>query len=594
MLPPLLTKWKINKVTENILFFAQMVEELLFNFSPDEYKLQAINSRILCEEALRVVAGIDAGKQDEEDIRPLIEELSTALAQDPAASELLAGNRGETVANLQANPSIQELKSRLETLNQILKEGYLEKTRHLLKEFVIFNDAEKIGQLTRNFLAELIDMGFSSEYIFFETKNYFFEGKTPQVIDGIAALEGFFERFPTRKKNWTVIFRVGKDLKRLKNFSPDVEISITTEKPRVDVPEKAETVDLFLVKNYKLPNYLIVKNINAVDPFSARHLAEEHLWIIDSFVRYHVHRKGFEWSSAAFIQDMEKTTAGVYGQPVPAVLKRPDQGPGPLYNFMSDTAATIFGEVLDSDSTQRLFRAFQRHDMAAKSSIPENQLLELWSAIQILFSIGSQRFEKPSQVIDTLCAYVTKGYAAKQAADLVKSIRISNCSDAIQILNSIAYGHNPIEKCLLLLTTEDNLDNRKRMLSSMGNHILLKKRFQNLSQAFSTTEAILRTIASHREKVTWQIERIFRTRNLILRSGENPPGVNILVENLHSYLDRVLEVLVEEISRKKTATTIDEIHLDVAHKAQVHLGTLEKSPGRQCTKENFNLFLFGT
>ena len=595
MLPPVLTKWKINKVTENILFFAQMVEELLFNFSPDEYKLQALNSRILCEEALRALVDVnEAEKSDGEAFRPVIEELGACLLSDPAVGELLPGTRSEFVTNLQRADSVHDLKTQLTLLNKILKESYLQKTRQLLKEFVIFNDREKITQLTRNLLAELIDVGFSSEFIFFENKNYFFEGKVPEIIDSITALEGFFERFPARKKNWTVIFRVGKDLKRIRNFSPDVEVSISVEKPKLDLPDKSDNVDLFLVKNYKLPNYLIFKNISAFDPFSARQLAEEHLWIIDSFVRYHVHRKQFEWSSAAFVQDTEKSVAGVFGRPVPPVLKRPDQGPGPLFNFMAETASTVFAETLDGASSQRLFRAFQRHEVATRSSIPECQLLELWSAIEILFSTDSCRPAKMSRITDALFPYAIKGFAAKQAADLVKSIRIANSDEANRILNSVEYGHNPIEKCLLLLTTEENRDNRKRLLFALGNHVLLKNRILHLAQSFSTADAALHTINSYREKVAWQIQRIFRCRNLILLSGETVPGVNILVENLHSYLDRVMEVLVEEISRKRGGTTIDEIHLDVSLKSQAHLKILQDHLESHCTKENFKLLLFGT
>ena len=594
MLPPVLTKWKINKVTENILFFAQMVEELLFNFSPDEYKLQVLNTRILCGETFQTITKIETGKLDEEALKPLVEELVAGIYQDPTTGELLPGTRSEFVGSLESSTSLQDVKTNVTFLNNILKESYLQKTRQLLKEKIIFNDREKISHLTRNFLAELIDMGFSPEFIFFEAKNYFFESKKPAVIEGMEALEGFFGQFPPRKKNWTVIFRIGKDLKRIKNFSPNVEISITSEKPFIELPEKSENIELFLNKSYKLPNYLIFNNIGAYDPFSARHLAEEHLWIIDSFARYHVHRKNFEWSSAAFIHDTEKSVAGVYGKPVPAVLKRPDQGPGPLYHFMGENVSTIFNESLDGDSTRRLFRAFQRHDMASKSSVPESQLLELCSAIEVLFHSEHSGRENIARITDALSPYAIKGFAAKQAADLVKSIRISNSSEAVNILDSVEYGHNPIEKCLLLLTTEANVEKRKKLLFALGNHVLLKNRIQSLADSFSTADAALNTINSHRKKVAWQLQRIFRARNLIVHTGETVSGVNILVENLHSHLDRVIDVLVEEINRKRGSTTIDEIHLDVALKSRAHLKILEENPGCRCTKENFKRLLFGT
>jgi hypothetical protein len=594
MLPPVLTKWKINKVTENILFFAQMVEELLFNFSPDEYKLQTLNTRILCEEALQIIARIESGKLSEGDYIPVIEELIASIYIDPTAGDLLPGTKSEFIGSLEASASIHDVKAKVTFLNNILKGSYLEKTRQLLKENIIFNDKEKIALLTRSLLAELIDIGFSPEFIFFEAKNYFFEGKIPEVIDGIGVLDDFLKRFSPRKKNWTAVFRIGRDLKRIRNFSSDVNMSIRSEKPLIDLAEKSENVDLFLSKNVKFPNYLVFENIDALDPFSARHLAEGYLWIIDSFARYHVHRKHFEWSSAAFIHDVENSVGGVYGKPVPGVLKRPDQGPGSLFKFMAETAAGVFNNKLEGDSHQRLFRAFQRHDMAAKSSVPESQLLELWSAVEVLFSTNPTGPGKIPRITDALSPYATKGYAAKQAADLVKSIRISNFNEAMSILDSVEFGHNPIEKCLLLLTTEANGEKRKKLLFALGNHVLLKHRIQSLMQSFSTADASLNAINSHRKKVAWQIQRIYRARKLIVHTGESVPEINILVEYLHSFLDRVMDVLVDEISRKRGATTIDDIHLDVALKSQEHLKILKENLDRRCTKENFKLLLFGT
>lgn len=46
---------------KGLLFFSQILNETLFDYSLDTYKPQALNSRLLCIEALQTIEHIDAG-----------------------------------------------------------------------------------------------------------------------------------------------------------------------------------------------------------------------------------------------------------------------------------------------------------------------------------------------------------------------------------------------------------------------------------------------------------------------------------------------------------------------------------------------------
>lgn len=102
-----------------------------------------------------------------------------------------------------------------------------------------------------------------------------------------------------------------------------------------------------------------------------------------------------------------------------------------------------------------------------------------------------------------------------------------------------------------------------------------------------------KTMKAHIERVSWQVQRIYRTRNLIIHSGKSVPYIDILVENLHSYLDRIINVLNEKISHSKHPTTIEQCVLEVKLASESHLRKLENFGCTKCSKDNFLSVLFG-
>ncbi|MBQ4491686.1 MAG: hypothetical protein II967_00115, partial [Deltaproteobacteria bacterium] len=76
-------------------------------------------------------------------------------------------------------------------------------------------------------------------------------------------------------------------------------------------------------------------------------------------------------------------------------------------------------------------------------------------------------------------------------------------------------------------------------------------------------------------------------------SGKEVLSINKLVETLHSYLDRVMDVLLEEIVRKRDVTTLAGIHQEVATQFTVHEEILRTRRGERVTADNFRFIFFG-
>ncbi|MBN2429674.1 MAG: hypothetical protein JXK94_15170 [Deltaproteobacteria bacterium] len=592
MLPPNLNKWKLNRETENLLFFAQLIEEMLFNFSLEHFKLPALNTHTLCMELLGVLKQVDSRLLDPENLSPIGAELKAEIDRDPALDTLLGNQKANITRDLE-DSTAGPFRHAAHTLNNLLATTYLPATVTLLRKKITDGDKEGITALTKNYLTELTYRGYSLEYIFFENKNHFFEGAEPKSIEDLSAFDAFVDLFPLEPKTWTVVFRTGKDFKYLREFPPQLNVTAGTEKPDLHFPRNPENIGIFLDRKFKLPHYLCFQNVTALDGFSARYAMEEKLLLVDGLAKFHVHRTELEWSRAALIFDAEKKHVGVFSKPVPAAMKRLDQNARQSSVFINDTAGAIFSENLSEASSLKLSRALKIHEMALKAPAPETQLRELLSMLELLFEPQEEEEERVPHLITRVVPYLIIGFPAKLAADLIKSIRNAGSKEAVDILYGVEHGHNLIEKCLLLVFTEENRQNRERLCRCLGSHPLLVHRIDSLSRAFISAPAIRASLEAYAGEIAWQIHRAFRAVKLGSHSGSNVSVVNKLVENIHSIADRVMNVLLDEISRKKTGTTIERIHQEILLQSQRHFEILEMRKDEICGRDNFNCLLFG-
>ena len=74
---------------------------------------------------------------------------------------------------------------------------------------------------------------------------------------------------------------------------------------------------------------------------------------------------------------------------------------------------------------------------------------------------------------------------------------------------------------------------------------LLRNRIFKLSQNLSSKSKVSDVLKNHEKKVTWQVRRLYRTRNIIVHSGRTPQNIKILIENAHSYLDEIFLSIVQ-------------------------------------------------
>lgn len=593
MKAPDLKKWDLKPEIEGLLFFAQLINEMLFDYTLDTYKIPALNSRTIAQELLYAIQEYEANLLREGTINPIVMELVDRLNKDPVAKEIIKDYFEEIIESLKKEQAIPKIKSKVSLLINKMEGRYFSLLKRLLKKAILSSrEKEDITRVARNYIIELIDKGYSPQYIFFESERFFFTGRYPEKINNPEVIDDYFDIFSGEERIFHVVYRAVRSFGLIRGYAPNLGIEILENAPVLSFGE-SKKVAAFLETNEQLPLFLIVKDNKLLDEFKARGFADERLLLIDSLSKYHIHRGTLQRSEEAIVYSDDQKRFGIYRKPSPPVSKRPDRPSEKLSNLVKDTISILTSKKLDHDSLLRLIRALRRHDAALRSEMPENQLLEFWSAIEVLFPPTKEDANRIIQISEPLASFVSTEYAAKIASDLFKSIKNSGCADGLTILNEIPEGDNPIEKCLALISIEKNQPVREKLYRALGWHPLLKNRIYYLTTKFSSADLVLRTLKAHIERISWQIRRIYRTRNIIIHSGRSLPYIGILVENLHSYLDRVLDILNERISHSPHDTTIDQIVLEIILELESHLNILKKQGKQKCTPDNFKLILFG-
>lgn len=122
---------------------------------------------------------------------------------------------------------------------------------------------------------------------------------------------------------------------------------------------------------------------------------------------------------------------------------------------------------------------------------------------------------------------------------------------------------------------------------------LLRYRIYSLNQSFSSFENILSFLNDHTQRVEWHIRRIYRTRNLIIHSGQVPDIVESLVESSHAYLDSFINIMMNLSSKENQIRTINQGIKEIQIRNRIHLDYLNKHKDWKCSPDNFKKALWG-
>jgi hypothetical protein len=538
-----LAKWDNPAESTGLIFFAQLMEELVFTFSHNTYKPSITHTGILCTEAKSTIEEVEQGNIKAPNIGHVASELCNNLQKDLTA-QLLCPLPVPTVIKKLKNPktSQQEIKSIVEILiNQLSPSKYKEKNEKLLSDEIKNNaHTAKIRALTRTYITTLLAIGYHPRYIETTTLDFFHYGNNR--ISGPEAIDEFIEIFKAKQQTYSATFKASRIFNSILDTCKKFDIVISDE---IQAP---------LPNNFSARTnsevYATIQNINGFDPFSVRESAERRIKLTSTLLTLFHHKETPSWSRDCIISTPEKPMRIIKNTINPmhkCADSKQESASKKLSMFMSNFS-------LERSSFSKFIRSAQLHSMALESDAEENQLLNLWISLESLIPTETKDSDTANieHISKSVIPFLNIGYIESLINNLVRDILNWNPKAAKVSFKNVP-GKKFTERLIKILSQPEYAENLKNIEDNLRDFHLLKDRVDYFKDLLSSPKKILTALENHEERLTWQIRRIYRARNIIVHSGLTPPYTKQLIEHTHDYLDIILDNLVALGSDPKIA-----------------------------------------
>lgn len=528
-----LSRWKLHSSLDGLLFFAQRMDELLFDYSLDTYKPSALNAPSLCMEALNLILGIESEMIDKANLLHVLDELEWSIQNDSIAKGLLDASLDYYVLRAEES-KLSEVKLRLEVLSRTLEPfRYLHAIFSHLCTHVAKGEKRAIDFCARNLVTTLTNIGVSKQHLFNLTNDFFFNPDGP-VIESSDVIVQFLDEIDPKSHDFEVYFVVSSLIQQVAGSIKTFRMQILETLPE----EVALTASTCGFEKSSGEVFVSITKLRSYDRYSAREKAIRTLDTLSDLFTLFYHKTQIAWRPMVLVnQCCRPGTVAVLPPKGPmekAFDLKPEKASKELNRLLRDFSAR-------GTSFEKFNRVADLHGICVSHDISENQLVSIWTSLETLIPshLGSSKI---SNVATAMLPFLVTPYIRRIIERLTSDLFIWDRRRAKKILNKVpcSKGASLLERTANLLAIKGNEELRKELFGQLKDFHLLRYRAFRLSETLSEPAKLKEMLDTHEMKVTWQVRRIYRTRNLIVHSGTVPPYVSTLIENGHDYLDQVL------------------------------------------------------
>lgn len=588
--------WNYNKSLDCMLFFAQRVNELLFHHTTDTYRLPAVSLLGLAEEFCTVYTDSQEGIINAKNLKHILDEFNDRLQKDPVAKKLLTD---EYVERFSKSCGSWDVKNQFENINYIGRRlsnrAYYQVVTNIIKDLIVENkQKEEIDAMSVLWAREVIDCGYSADYVFRTLNEIFFRS----AVDSLDSLDQFFGRFDFVSHRFDVFIGFSKDMSAAKVlferiYMRDSKISVLSPH---EVPQGIKTGNQKTILKFD--------RIQALDMYSAYEIAYDISTCVADSYDFFRH---------------SRFTIRTYGQVVGENKSVITINPKDLLKYRVSSLSQLDSEknadlLLSAQFSNPINRREIRkivkiHNAAIKTENTNDSILSLWSILESLVDCNSTRakqkqsFEKEGdekvarnksgEVFEMLAPFLKSTYIQKLVQTFMADVMRWDKSFFNKYIAKNGFGSNNLEHTFAFLAFKSNQSARNELFSRTELYPLLKSRTKTLSDQFHNVKNIKATIAHHEQRVRWHLYRIYRARNYIVHDATGDEELNQeLLINLHSYVDTLVSKAVELIETSPYNDNISSIISD--HKVEVSIldDILKKQENEDITEDNALKFLY--
>lgn len=550
-----LAKWDDRESSKVLIYIAQLIDELLFDYTLDTYKPSAMNTALLIGEAVSTIKAIESGVVLKPNLRHVLDELCENLKNDEIAKELISVDIVGVTTTLQdRKASESSVATVVELLHrQIPLSAYKQKNQEMLYlEVMGSQDINKIRKFTRSYITTLLNSGYSSKHIEKESQKFFFYSKD-RITDNAAILD-YFELFSKASISYDVLYRAPsyflEFLESAKYLGIKVIKVVSEEAPLFNDELVAQKFQLGFEEVY-----LWISEVSGKEPYVVKAMADKKIETIQTLIGLYHHKESPKSITECLVRN--SATGKCYKV---AKLTNPMHKCHDATQTVASKKLSIFMKAfaLKKESFNKFHRSAELHSLALASESIENQMINLWIALESLIpSKDNDDIAQIEHISNSVMPFLNLEYIRKILTRFSKDLLYWN-RGLIKSIYKRINAQGVVSKTAHLLALPEYEALRSELESSFGDNHLLRDRYEHLVSLVSSPKKISTTLDVHAKRVAWQLRRIYRARNMIVHDGSTPSYTEVLIENTHDYLDTVMKWLMALASSANTIHTVSQ------------------------------------
>lgn len=588
--------WNYNDNMENLFFFYQCSEELLSINSPDTFRLPVCNSMVLCFEIRRIYRFLADSKQIEryysKYIPCIIDELIKTIQQDYILKHKLGLRLNSVYIGLEtAKENHQELLKWISIIRQSCTvDEHKEKCEELIISYIkAGNNKSKLLWVTTNYYIDLIVLGYSREYLYQSVIKFF--DNHYNSIQNNDVIDVFLKKFDCEESNYE--FWLVADTYRFDSLSridPQVEKSFDIHEIKEEEIKKIQshgTVTHFYnvyqrLKSNDDPNIKMLScKATGIDPYSAFYDVKKLFDMAQCFEGYFKHK-----SESKTIFDILLVKESDYSHiKVGRIIPRRPYIDQSIIDKRIDTIMS--SECCPMAVIWVIFKAIDMHLDAINCKNEETMLRSFWTALESLF-FTSDETEQKENVKYCILHIIQKTYLLKQFRLVYEQFELAINDKTYTDKIGIRSFQDFIYK--FISTKIDEVEFRQ-FTNRLDKNPLLRSRLFWLKKDMNNPDSVRNKIENHYQKVSWQIDRIYRTRNLSTHAGVSMPYISEILFNIHNYFDYIINYIICKLENKSYIQSISSMVFEAKNDNQIHITYLKNE--KEISNNNYLNVLFG-
>lgn len=592
--------WDYNDSLEMLFLFYQRADELLSENTPDSYALPLHNAVSLVCEMSEVLALLkkygSVNNYYMQYIPPIIEEFIVLLEKDYILKRML-GRRLDSIKTgfIEAEKTSAHLETWINVFAQTCSVGkYREAYKaEICRLITSTTDKEKLLYCTANYFTYLMWIGYTREHLYISTKKYF--NSNSIRISSSNQICAFLDSFTDTEKEFS--FLVLMDVESLEYFDRISDNSLfgknlhilDISKERKDLEKDFKAAELFRdldkLNHNSGPHtkLAIVRYIDeALDPYISAIRFRDYTQFVQTYARYYKH---FNSSKQVYKFLVETETKNHFVE-----LKLPNK----LYKrpyIDQDTIDSRIKNILSySDKAYSAFwaitKAIDMHADTLDSRDTTTILKGFWTALETLFSNPVSDAGREN-VIKSMIPIIQKTYLLKSLRNLYHLLKEA-VSDKELLKLEISDFPSFVE---YFSSFDENSAEMKKIYALLAQNPLLRTRLFSVRKKLKTGKKIDECLSTHRDKIEWQVKRIYRMRNISTHLGTRVTGVDVAVNHLHNYFDYMVNYMLCKLENGDYIQNTSSVVFEAKNDTRIHHELLKDN--KPLSRDNYLEYLFG-